>query len=97
MRNEIEESVIVGTGLQVSVVSVEDTHRLVPGVQHMEGGRMKPTGICRDLVGTGSNTMQTDGFLLLSTCARGFLQRRIFVLLFSCLKQYADSHVICKT
>lgn len=39
MRNEIEESVIVGTGLQVSVVSVEDTHRLVPGVQHTEGGR----------------------------------------------------------
>ena len=56
-----------------------------------------PIGICRDLPGTGFSNMQMEGFLLLFTYSRGFLQRRIFVLLFSCLKQYADLHFICKT
>lgn len=39
ISNETEESVIVGPGLQLYVVSVEDTYRVVPGVQHSEERR----------------------------------------------------------
>lgn len=52
--------------------------------------------VSRDPVGTGSRTIHMDRFLLLLIGTRGFLQR-IFVLLFSCLKQSADLHFIYKT
>ena len=48
------------------------------GCSTVREGGVRPIGIWRDLAGTGSNTVQMDGFLLLFACARGFRRRRIF-------------------